>query len=208
MRFMRVEAFIVAVILGLACFHANLFAQEENEGQEGQSQAQQKADKKTAESEAERAATKAEPISNSLSSYRVEFTLTEFDSGKKINSRTYSLTTQVGPRNKLRIGGRVPVSTSTGSNMPSSMQFQYLDIGMRIDCSLQEQDGSVVLDSTLDSSSAAPQVEPQTHQPVIRQMRYEARTVLTPGKPAVIGSMDDPTSKSRFQIDVTATKVR
>ena len=53
MRFMRVEAFIVAVILGLACFHANLFAQEENEGQEGQSQAQQKADKKTAESEAE-----------------------------------------------------------------------------------------------------------------------------------------------------------
>jgi hypothetical protein len=79
---------------------------------------------------------------------------------------------------------------------------------MNIDCSIQEQDGSVLINSTIDSSSAAPQPEPQTHQPVLRQMRYEVATVLTPGKPTIIGTMDDPTSKARFQLDVTASKVR
>ena len=205
MRLTNIGAVILPVILGFGILHPTLLAQEEGETQEGQQE--QKVIKKTSEGQGERAGTKVVPLSNSLSSYRVDFTLTEFEEGKKINSRSYSLTTQVGHRDKLRLGGRVPVATNIGASPPNA-QFQYLDIGMNIDCSIPEQDGSVLINSTIDSSSAAPQPEPQTHQPVLRQMRYEVATVLTPGKPTIIGTMDDPTSKARFQLDVTAPKVR
>lgn len=201
MRFMKAGAVVLTVLWGLGSLHTVLFAQEEAQGE----QQEQKVIKNTLEGQAERAGTKGEPLSNSLSSYRVDFTLTEFDTGKKINSRTYSVVSQVGPRNKLRVGGRVPVATGTGSG---TLMFQYLDIGMNIDCSVQEMDGAVLLSSTIESSSVAPQRDEQTHQPVIRQMRFEVRTVLSPGKPTMISSTDDPTSKERFQVEVTATKIK
>jgi hypothetical protein len=206
MRRTRIGAAILTVLLSLGCFAFRVMAQEESQDQHDQSQQQQMVDKKSAEGQGERATTRIESISNSLSSYRLEFTLTEFnDTGKKINSRTYSVVSQVGPRNKLRVGGRVPVATGTS---PGSLMFQYLDVGMNIDCSVQEQDGFLLLNSTVEASSAAPQRDEQTHQPVIRQMRSEVRSVLTPGKPTMISSMDDPTSKERFQLDVTATKLK
>jgi hypothetical protein len=202
MRLTKAGAVVVAVLWGLGIFHTILFAQEQGEAQGGEPE--QKVIEKT-EGQAERAGAKGEPLSNSLSSYRVDFTLTEFDTGKKINSRTYSVVSQVGPRNKLRVGGRVPVATGTGSG---TLMFQYLDIGMNIDCSVQELDGAVLLSSTIEASSVAPQRDEQTHQPVIRQMRFEVRTVLSPGKPTMISSTDDPTSKERFQVEVTATKIK
>jgi len=72
----------------------------------------------------------------------------------------------------------------------------------------QELDGAVLLSSTIEASSLAPQRDEQTRQAVIRQMRFEVRTVLSPGKPTMISSMDDPTSKERFQVEVTATKIK
>jgi hypothetical protein len=198
---------IVTVLLVLTCFACNLAAQEDNKQEQDKTRETQKAEKKSVEAQGERTATGVEPLSNSLSSYRVDFTLTEVNDGKRTNARNYSLITQVGHRDKLRVGGRVPVATTEGPSLPQ-MQFQYLDIGMNIDCTVQELDGAVLLTSTIEASSVAPQRDEQTHQPVIRQMRFEIRTVLSPGKPTMISSMDDPTSKERFQVEVTATKVR
>ncbi len=141
-----------------------------------------------------------------LAAYRLEFTLTEFEDGKKTNSRSYSLLAQTHSWNKLRIGTRLPVATATSATMP--VQFQYMDIGMNIDANVEEQEGLVLLNSTVDVSGMAPQREEQTHQPIIRQMKSELRTVVSPGKPTVITADDDPTGKARFQLEVTATKVK
>lgn len=141
--------------------------------------------------------------SDAIEAYRLDFTLSELEDGKKINTRSYSLLAQVGGLNKLRIGGRVPVHTGT----QNSASFQYFDIGMNIDCTVEERQGLAVLNTTFDSSSMAGEREPDTHQPLIRQMRSVVRSVVTPGKPTLLTSMDDPTSRARFQIEVTATKV-
>jgi len=206
MRLVKPMDAIVTMLLVLTCFACDLVAQEDNKQERDQTQETQNLEKKSAEGQGERATSAVESVSNSLISYRLEFTLSELsDSGKKINSRTYSVVSQIGPRNKLRVGGRVPIATGTGSGTP---MFQYFDIGMNIDCSVQELDGSVLLSSTIEASSLAPQRDEQTRQPVIRQMRFEVRTVLSPGKPTMISSMDDPTSKERFQVEVTATKIK
>ena len=124
---------VVTMLLVLACLACDLAAQEDNKQEQDETQASQRVEKRSGEVQAERANTRVEPLSNSLSSYRLEFTLTELnDTGKKVNSRTYLVVSQVGPRNKLRVGGRVPVASGTG---PGSLMFQYIDIGMNIDCS-------------------------------------------------------------------------
>jgi hypothetical protein len=145
----------------------------------------------------------------SLNSYRVDFLLTELEDGKKNNSRTYSLMAREGILNKLRAGVRVPIAT----NMGSIPQFQYLDVGMNIDCRVEEREGSLVLNAVADSSSFSLPGEPKApgsvaEQPVIRQMRSEINTVISLGKTTLISSMDDPSSKRRFQLEVTATKVK
>ena len=145
----------------------------------------------------------------SLNAYRVDFLLTELEDGKKNNSRTYSLMAREGILNKLRAGVRVPIAT----NMGSIPQFQYLDVGMNIDCRVEEREGSLVLNAVADSSSFSLPGEPKApgsvaEQPVIRQMRSEINTVISLGKTTLISSMDDPSSKRRFQLEVTATKVK
>ena len=146
----------------------------------------------------------------SLNAYRVDFLLTELEDGKKNNSRTYSLMAREGILNKLRAGVRVPIATNMGSPIP---QFQYLDVGMNIDCRVEEREGSLVLNAVADSSSFSLPGEPKApgsvaERPVIRQMRSEINTVISLGKTTLISSMDDPSSKRRFQLEVTVTKVK
>ena len=201
MRRLRVCAMFLAMVVGITVLPFPLAAQDENQQQEQPNENKAETEKGRQES------VHGQPASDSVSAYRLDFTITEFDDGKKINARNYTLLAQVGfSPSMLRIGGRMPVRIqSNSSNMPS--QFQYFDLGMNIDCSVREKDAALILDTRIDSSSMAPQVEESTHQPIERQWRSQVKSVVTPGKPTVILSMEDPTSKGKFQVEVTATKM-
>lgn len=206
MRRLKICAMLLAVILGLGSFAPKLVAQSENTGKQESSNQKQKENRKSEENRDLRLETRDES-SKPLGSYRVEFTATELDSGKKVNSRSYSLLEEQGIKNKLRIGARVPIISAAGnSSVPP--QFQYLEVGVNIDCTVQERDGFVFIASTINISSVAEQHDEQTRLPVIRQMNSEVTTLLTPGKPTLISSMDDPAGKGSFQLEVTATKVK
>jgi hypothetical protein len=106
-------------------------------------------------------------------------------------------------RNKLRIGARIPVTTGPGE------QFQCVDVGMNIDCWLEQRDNQLEL-SVIDASSIVlpeEQKAPVARQPVLHSMRSEIHSVASSGKPTLIG-MDDASGTRRFQLEVTATKVK
>lgn len=148
--------------------------------------------------------------SKSLSTYRVDFVLSELVEGKKVNSRSYSIVTVDGEYNKLRTGARYPVATGNSGNAIAA-SFQYLDIGVNIDCHVEERAGMLQLVATIDSSSASWPDPSNAHsvpgQPIISQIRSDIRPLLRPGVTTMVSSMDDPVSKRRFQFDVTASKV-
>jgi hypothetical protein len=84
-----------------------------------------------------------------------------------------------------------------------------MDVGVNLDCSLREDAGGLLLETTVEMSSvvtggelAAPGV------PVTRQARTNSVAVLAPGKPTLIGTLDDVDSTHSYQIEVTATKLR
>jgi hypothetical protein len=142
--------------------------------------------------------------------YRLDFSLNELEGEKKINSRHYSMNLNVpGDRQEIRIGTRVPVATgsypataSSGSTVSPviNTQFQYLDIGTRISCSLKEHGDELELHSESEISNIDDEPVRDKYgvsDPVIRQIKISGSTVVVPGKTIAIGSADDPTSSSK-----------
>ena len=102
--------------------------------------------------------------------------------------------------------GRIRV----GNRSTCRPEVVYRDVGMNIDCRPREREGGAALDITLDSTSVVPPEHSQaaTGNPVVRQQRINMMSVVTLGKPTLVSSMDDVESNRRYEIEVTATKVK
>jgi hypothetical protein len=153
--------------------------------------------------------------------YRLDFSLNELEGEKKINTRHYSINLNVpGDRQDIKIGTRVPVASgSFPASVPSgstvspliTTQFQYLDVGTHISCSLKEHGDELELHAESEISNIDDEPVREKYgvsDPVIRQIKISGSTVVVPGKAIVIGSADDPTSNRQFQLEVTVTKLR
>jgi hypothetical protein len=143
--------------------------------------------------------------------YRLDFKISELEEGKKLNSRTYTLLVYPHEAGKLRIGTRVPIQTGTAGGQA---QFTYIDVGQNIDCQVRtEREHMVGLNVDMDFSNFG--MTEQLHSPggatsgnpVLQQFRITTKTDLELGKPTVINTFDDPSSKRTFQVEVTATRV-
>jgi hypothetical protein len=134
--------------------------------------------------------------------YRIEINVREVEDGRRLNSRNYVMVLEEGYYGSVRVGNRVPIIGEKGP--------QYLDAGMNIDCRPRERGDGISLDIHVESLSAIPQEQPQTAtaNPVFRQQRTNISPIVTPGKPTVVASMDDVLSNRRYEIEVTATKVK
>lgn len=137
-----------------------------------------------------------------VNAYRLDFSVNEFEDGKKINTRQYSMNLNADDSNEIKIGTRVPVESKQG-------EFQYLDVGTNIWCRIGERANGLPLSVRAEISNfAMPDQQNQVGRPVLRQLSIKASTVAQLGKPMVVGSVDDPNSKRQFQLEVTVTKLR
>lgn len=148
------------------------------------------------------------PVNKAVHAYRVDFSISELQDGKKINSRHYSMDLNSGPWSQIKIGTRVPVSQNTTPAAPALGMFQYIDLGTSIDCEVDEQGEDLALDVRSDFSNISNPEEQHSAQPVIRQIKINGRTLTAPGKPTIIGAVDDPSSTRQFQLEATVTRLK
>src|SRR5579864_6508254 len=156
-------------------------------------------------------ASAAKPASESAEpghAYQLDFTVSEMEEGKKINSRQYSMNLNAGDQDEMKIGTRVPVEPKNG-------EFQYLDVGTSIWCRLRDRRDIAWLTNdvmmnvrTEISNFAVPEQQGQSSRPIIRQMKIDASTIAMTGKPMVIGAVDDPNAKRQFQLEVMVSRLR
>ena len=140
--------------------------------------------------------------------YKVNFLIYELEDGKKINERSYSLPvkTQEGRPSTVKVGDRLPITAKQG-------ETQYFDVGLTIDCNLNEQADKVIVSSNIEISSIVLPEQPGGDvphaggNPVVRRIWQYFTALVTPGKPTLVTSIDDVNSKKRFQVEVTATKL-
>lgn len=139
--------------------------------------------------------------------YRLIYTLTEFEDGKRIGTQHYTLTAAEGQRVTLKQGSKVPVLTG-GSSAGSVPQFQYLDVGMNFSVEADAAGGGVVLKSKVEQSSVP---EDKTisgiNEPVIRQAVLEGSALVPFGRPFILGSMDVLGSSRHIDVEVVAEPI-
>jgi type II secretory pathway component GspD/PulD (secretin) len=144
--------------------------------------------------------------------YRLTYTVSEMDEGKRIGVQHFSMTLVAGQRTTLKQGNKVPIATgssegSSGSEM--KVQMTYLDVGMNFDATLDQYADGVRLHSKVEQSrvveersSAGPQ------DPILRQTVIEGTSFLTPGKPLMLGSLDVTGSTRHQDVEVVVEVVR
>jgi hypothetical protein len=137
--------------------------------------------------------------------YRVDFNIKDTgDAGAKAG-RKYSLLINDRQKSVFRVGSRVP--TITGGGSTTSAQYTYIDVGVNIDCTVAEQNGLVGMHADLDLSGAVGSDHNMSSNPTISQIRLAIDTTLTPGKPTVVASFDDPVTSRRFEVEATVTRL-
>ena len=143
--------------------------------------------------------------------YKLDYLIVELEGGKRIEARDYSLLVDGTRIGRVRIGTRVPIVTG-----PSA--FNYLDVGVSIDATVRHASpNGVYLSTKVDVTSMAmgekgglfsPQLTAQSPQPTMRNFKTENEITVVFGKPTVLFTMDEPSSKRTFQIQLTATHAR
>lgn len=146
----------------------------------------------------------AKPLTHT---YRISYTLSESDGGKKIGVQHFALTVNNDSgRADLKIGSKVPISTGgvskDGKFDPSEYQIQYLDVGLNISVVLNESSGGMQLNSKIEQSSVidSPATTPQ--HPVIRQTVLSNTALLKAGETVALGAIDIPGSTRHLDIEV------
>jgi len=133
-------------------------------------------------------------------SYRLTYSITELEGGKRVGVQHFSMIVTSGQRTQLKQGSRVPIVT--GSDKGDS-QVQYIDIGLNFDSTLDQYANGAKLSTRVEQTSVAEErsgVGPQ--DPVVRQTTLANTSFLLPGKPVVLGSLDVPGSMRHMDIDV------
>jgi hypothetical protein len=142
--------------------------------------------------------------------YKVEFTLRDSaDAGAK-NGRKYTLLVNTSHKATMRVGNRVAYPTGGSNGVgQSNSQFQYYDVGVNIDCTVEERGGKYMMHADLDLSTVVPPEKSGVGSPAptISQIKINMDTTVAAGKPTVVASFDDPASSRKFDVDVTVTKI-
>ena len=136
--------------------------------------------------------------------YKVDFIIRDSgDAGAK-TGRKYSIVVNERQKGTFKVGNRIPMATGGGAG---NTQFTYVDVGVNLDCFVAEQDGKVQLRSDLDLSTAVMSEKNPTPNPTISQIRLNIETTLTPGKPSIVASFDDPVTSRKFEVEATVTRL-
>ncbi len=148
--------------------------------------------------------------------YRLTFTLIHSDAGKRMNVQHYSMTIvpsrdcsmAPGPCHAImKWGSKQPVMTGgvakEGGPGSSQFQFTYIDVGLNLDARLTERSDGLQLTIKAENSSMADSVKPQElKDPVVLQAVLESSTMIKPGVPVIIGSLDSPGTTQHVDVEV------
>lgn len=133
-------------------------------------------------------------------SWRLAYTFTH---GSNVHKAV--LVVAPGGEGALKEGQRVPIVTGTSRG---SDQYQYVDIGLNISADVENTWGPARLRTKVERSDISQQ-KPGAgiNDPVIGQTVLETTTLIAPGKPMVLGTLNLPNG-GKEEVSVTAEPVQ
>ena len=140
--------------------------------------------------------------------YRLTYTLAESDNGKRVGVQHFSMVVLLSQRVQLKQGDKIPVVTGSFNTdqKAEQTQFTYLDVGLNLDSTIDQFAGGLRLRSIVEQSSIAAEhgVGVLADEPIVRQSKLEATSVILPGKPLILGGIDIVGSTRHLDVEVVA----
>lgn len=129
--------------------------------------------------------------------YRVTYTINS--GGNDADAAKLVLVVAPGSKTISKQGTRVPIMTGAykaGEGASANTQFQYVDVGLTIEASVNGFGDGMRLYSKIEQTSIADEKSNVGIQdPVIKQSVLESQSAFVPGKPMTIGSVEMPGGK-------------
>ena len=157
-----------------------------------------------------------EKPSSGTAVYRLEFNIHDGSDAAAKAGRRYSQTIELNGKGVFRVGNKVPYATGSmqsgqaGGAQPMVTQYAYADVGVNIDSRLRDAGDKILLTADLDLSTLA-QHDRSAGAPVltptIASLHIVANAALTPGKPTIVASIDDPVTMRKFDVEATVTRI-
>jgi hypothetical protein len=134
--------------------------------------------------------------------YKLTYVLKEFDDAKVVNQRDFVLACSTGDRytSRMRAGSRIPVGVPD--------KFSYVDLGINLDSHLEDELDGLAVEVTAEISSPTTEQSASSVSPAIHMVRTNAIAIVPLNKPTLLFTVDDPASRHRFELDVTAVPQR
>lgn len=136
--------------------------------------------------------------------YRLTYTLTESGTGGVTKTEHESVMLSAHGETVLRQGVRVPLVTGTSTKGDQDTQIQYIDLGVRIEASLEGAGQGLRLHSKIEQSSIADQKSTVPPDPEIRQVTLDERSPIVEGKSISIGTLDLADGKAEISVKAEA----
>lgn len=146
-----------------------------------------------------------------IRTYRLTYTLTQVEDGKRAGAQHFELVIVSGERASVKQGTRVPIMTGSFDKDSNSKenQVQYMDIGLGIESKAEGFPDGVKVTSKVEESSVGDEhTSFGSQDPVVHQTELNATSVLPLGKPVMLGSLDVPGTTHRLEVEVTAELVK
>jgi len=149
--------------------------------------------------------------------YRLAFTVAVMEGSKRLDTQHFSLTPVSGQRMTLSRGTKVPVvtmtkgtpATATAPATPPEPQTSFVDVGLDFQVTVVDTADGGELRFRLEQSAIADEKPvPEGQTPTVRTSNLDGVTLLTAGKPLLLGSLDMPGSGARMDVEVTMTVVQ
>ena len=137
--------------------------------------------------------------------YRLTYTINESDGGKRAGSQHYTLSVVSGSRSEFKQGNRVPIVTGTTNEGGAPQNsVAYIDVGLNIQATVDGSPDGVRVSSKVTQSSLSEEKSATTQDPTIRQSTLDGTSIVTLGKPLVLGALDVPGSTRHIDVEVMA----
>ena len=128
--------------------------------------------------------------------YRLDYVLEDGAKGPSSNGGSYTINLEEEHAGEVHVGANVPLGAKGGQEAKPRQ-----DVGMKIRANYAVLGEELLLQSSLELSSA-------DDGGAIHKMTAQGDAVVAPGKRALCASLEDSRDHRRYQLFVTATKLR
>lgn len=151
--------------------------------------------------------------SPATNAYLVEYHFRDGADPATATDRRFSMLLNGEHKAVFKVGNRTPAVTGSfeplNANPMVNTQYTYLDVGVNIECSLQELDARVELHTVVDLSSVAENEKPPAagtvHNPIIKRTSLDVSATLQVGRPTLLASIVDPATNRTLLVEVKIT---